>query len=68
MWFYSLPKWDDLVHPTEMIFQDYVGAMEYENIFSLNIGPNYEGKLRDIDVETLREVGKMIREWESQKQ
>ena len=67
MWFYSLPKWDHLVHPAEMIYNDYQGAMEYENIFSLNLGPNYEGKLRDIDIETLREVGRLILEWESLK-
>jgi alpha-L-fucosidase len=60
MWFYSLPKWDDLVHPAEKIYQDYLGAVKYGNIFSINVGPNYEGKLRDIDVKTLTEVGKMI--------
>ena len=34
--------------------------MKHGNIFSLNVGPNYEGKLRAIDVKTLREVGRMI--------
>lgn len=61
MWFYSLPEHDNLCHPAEKIYNDYVGAVKYENIFSVNIGPNYEGKLRDIDVKTLTQVGKMIR-------
>ncbi|MFC1650498.1 alpha-L-fucosidase [Candidatus Latescibacterota bacterium] len=63
-WFYSLPEHDDLVHPAEKIYNDYLGAVEYGNIFSLDVGPNYEGKLRDIDVKTLREIGEMIREGE----
>jgi alpha-L-fucosidase len=60
-WFYSLPKHDNLCHPAINIYKDYQGAQKYENIFSINIGPNYEGKLRDIDVETLQTVGEMIR-------
>ncbi len=60
-WFYSLPEHDALCHPAEKLYADYVGAVEYGNIFSLDVGPNYEGKLRDIDVETLRKVGEMIR-------
>lgn len=61
-WFYSLPKHDDLCMPTEHIYADYLGAIKYGNIFSLDVGPNYEGRLRDIDVKTLRQVGQMIRE------
>jgi alpha-L-fucosidase len=60
-WFYSLPEHDKLVHPAEKIYQDYLGAVKYGNIFSINVGPNYEGKIRDIDVKTLRKVGKYIR-------
>jgi alpha-L-fucosidase len=60
MWFYSLPKHDNLCHSAEKIYDDYLGAVKYGNIFSLNVGSNYEGKLRDIDVKTLKEVGKMI--------
>ena len=59
-WFYSLPRYDELSHSAEKIFKDYQGAMKHGNIFSLNVGPNYEGKLRAIDVKTLREVGRMI--------
>jgi len=66
-WFYSLPEHDNLVHPAEKTCQDYLGALKYGNIFSLNVGPDYEGKLRDIDVRTLTELGKMIQEWEIKK-
>ena len=60
-WFYSLPEHDGLVLPPEAIFSDYQAAVKYGNIFSLDVGPNYEGRLRDIDVKTLHEVGEMIR-------
>lgn len=63
-WFYSLPKHDNLCHPAEKLYNDYAGAVKFENIFSIDIGPNYEGKIRDIDVKTLKEVGKMISEKE----
>ena len=45
----------------EKIYRDYLGAVKYGNIFSLDVGPNYEGKLREIDVKTLRKVGQYIR-------
>lgn len=61
MWFYSLPEHDNLVHPADKIYQDYLGAEKYGNIFSLDVGPGYSGRLRDIDVKTLREVGRKIR-------
>jgi len=60
-WFYSLPKHDNLCHPAGKVFKDYQGARKYGNIFSINIGPNYAGKIRDIDVKTLKQVGRMIR-------
>lgn len=63
-WFYSLPAHDGLCYSAEKVFEDYKGAVKYGNIFSLNIGPNYEGKLRKIDVKTLKEVGRMIKEYE----
>ena len=34
--------------------------MKYGNVFSLDVGPDYEGRLRKIDVQTLCEVGRMI--------
>ncbi len=61
MWFYSLPKHDALCLPVEKILEDYEGAVKYGNIFSLDVGPNYAGKLRDVDVTTLRAVGEKIR-------
>lgn len=60
-WFYSLPEHDDLCHPAEKIYKDYLGAVRFGNIFSVNVGPNYEGKIRDIDVKTLKQVGDWIR-------
>ena len=62
MWFYSLPEHDGLCLPAEKVYQDYLGAVKYGNIFSINIGPDYQGKIRNIDVETLEKVGKMIKE------
>ena len=61
MWFYSLPEHDNLCLPAEKIYQDYLGAVKYGNIFSINVGPDYEGKLRDIDVKTLLQAGRYIR-------
>ena len=60
-WFYSLPKHDNLCHPAAKVYKDYQGAMQHGNIFSINIGPNYAGRIRDVDVRTLGEVGQMIR-------
>ena len=60
-WFYSLPEYDHLVHPPEKLYADYLGAVKYENLFSINVGPDYEGRLREVDVQTLRAVGEMIR-------
>ena len=59
-WFYSLPKHDNLCRPAEKPYADYLGDRKFGNIFSVNVGPNYEGRLRDIDVKTLKKVGKMI--------
>jgi alpha-L-fucosidase len=60
MWFYSLPKHDNLCLPAEKIYADYLGAVKFGNLFSLDVGPDYNGKLRAIDVETLLKVGAMI--------
>ncbi|MDR2774079.1 MAG: alpha-L-fucosidase [Tannerella sp.] len=64
MWFYSLPKHDKLVYPATKLFDDYLGAVKYGNIFSINVGPDYNGKIRDIDVKILQEVGQKIQELE----
>lgn len=60
-WFYSLPKHDNLCHSVDKLYNDYLGAIKHENIFSINVGPNYAGRIRDIDVKTLTEVGERIR-------
>lgn len=59
-WFYSLPEHDNLCFPAEKVYEDYLEAVKYKNIFSINIGPDYNGNLREIDVKTLQQVGKMI--------
>jgi alpha-L-fucosidase len=60
-WFYSLPIHDTLCYPAEKLYKDYLGAVKYGNIFSLDVGPDYNGRLRRIDVDTLRKVGVMIK-------
>ena len=51
----------NLCLPAEKLYKDYLGAVKHGNIFSIDIGPDYNGKLREIDVQTLRKVGEMIR-------
>ncbi|MCG3198503.1 MAG: hypothetical protein GHCLOJNM_03005 [bacterium] len=60
-WFYSLSEHDTLCHSPEKIYRDYLGAVEHGNLFSLNVGPDPAGKIRDIDVKTLMQVGEWIR-------
>jgi len=67
-WFYSLPKHDNLCLPADKLYADYLGAVKYGNLFSIDVGPDPGGKLRDIDVRTLREVGAMIRNAREKKQ
>lgn len=61
MWFYSLPRHDQLCLPAEKLYADYLGAAKYGNLFALDVGPDYQGKLREVDVQTLRKVGQYIR-------
>ncbi len=61
MWFYSLPMHDELCMSAEKIYADYLGAKKFGNIFSLDVGPDYHGRIRNIDVKTLEKVGEMIR-------
>ena len=65
VWFYSLPKHDHLCKSAEEIYRDYLGAKKHGNIFSLDVAPNYEGRIRDIDVETLTRVGEYIAQGKS---
>jgi len=60
-WFYSLPEHDKLCFPADKLHLDYASAVKCGNIFSIDVGPDYSGKLRPIDVETLRKVGAMIK-------
>ncbi len=61
MWFYSLPVHDNLCLPAEKIYEDYLGAVKFGNIFSLDIGPDYAGRIRGIDAATLKQVGRYIK-------
>jgi alpha-L-fucosidase len=61
MWFYSLPVHDTLCLPAEKIYEDYLGAVKFGNIFSLDVGPDYAGRIREIDVATLKQVGRYIK-------
>jgi|GEM_PF-1360972 len=61
MWFYSLPEHGQLCLPAEKLYADYLGAVKYGNLFALDVGPDYSGRLREIDVQTLRKVGQYIR-------
>ena len=60
-WFYSLPENDNFACSAEKIYEDYLGAKKYGNIFSLDVGPDRSGRIRKIDVETLQKVGRYIR-------
>lgn len=62
-WFYSLPEHDNLCHSVDKLFEDYKEAVKYRNIFSVNIGPDYKGKIRDIDVKTLKELGRLVKQY-----
>ena len=61
-WFYSHPDNEDACHSAEQLYRDYLGAVKYGNVFALDVGPNHEGKLREIDIRTLRKIGGMIRD------
>ena len=60
-WFFNTgaPEYPNL--PAAKLYVDYCGTVKYGNIFSLDVGPNLAGKLRDRDVQTLRQVGAMIK-------
>lgn len=62
VWFYSLPVHDKLCHPAARLYRDYLGAVKYGNLFAIDVGPDYTGKLRAVDVATLRQVGALIRD------
>jgi alpha-L-fucosidase len=59
-WFDNPAIKTESYHSADKIYMDYFGAVKFGNIFSLDVGPNPEGKLRDRDVQILKQVGKMI--------
>jgi alpha-L-fucosidase len=61
MWSCSLPTHEALCHPAEKLYRDYLSAVKFGDVFSLDVGPDYAGRLREVDVQTLRQVGEMIR-------
>lgn len=60
MWFYD-PSAGENCRTAEDLYATYLGAVNYGNLFDLGVSPNREGKLRDVEVATLRQVGDMIR-------
>ncbi len=60
-WFYTAPECDELVYPAESIYRDYEGARKHGNLFNLAVAPDRAGRLREIDVKTLKKVGQYIR-------
>jgi alpha-L-fucosidase len=60
-WFYTMPEWDGKAIPVETIYNDYLGAVKYGNVFALDVAPDRAGRIRNIDVERLSTVGKLIR-------
>jgi alpha-L-fucosidase len=61
-WFYSQAMHDAPCLPAERLYADYHGAVKHGNLFSLDLGPDRKGRLREVDIRTLREVGRLIRE------
>ncbi|MHC4124234.1 MAG: alpha-L-fucosidase [Planctomycetota bacterium] len=60
-WFYTNEDDKFICMPAEKIFRLYQGAVEYGNVFSLDVTPDRNGRLREIDIKTLKKVGEMIR-------
>jgi len=65
-WFYSRyackPEDGRLGGPPMGLIKDYLGSVQYENIFDPNIQPNHEGRIRGIDAKALRSIGQWIGE------
>jgi alpha-L-fucosidase len=59
---YSGPQDEGKVMAAEEIVKFYRDAVAVGNLFTLAIGPDRAGRFREIDVKTLREAGRMIRE------
>ena len=61
-WFYTHPDNEGACMPAEDIYRLYRDAVKYGNLFSLDVGPGRDGRLREIDVQTLHQVGEWIRQ------
>ena len=61
-WFYTNPENDDRCLPAKTLYEQYAGVVRHGCIFSLDVGPDRSGRLRKIDVETLKKVGQMVRD------
>ncbi|MEP7107241.1 MAG: alpha-L-fucosidase [Ferruginibacter sp.] len=59
-WFYNDQHKDNAI-PAEKVFEMYKLAVNSNVLFSLALGPDKNGELRKVDIERLKEVGKMIR-------
>ena len=59
-WFYTNPKMDKQVRSPWELLGLYMGTVKYGNIFSLDVGPDRTGHLREIDIQTLQQTGKLI--------
>ncbi len=53
-WFDNPAIKPESYHSADKIYRDYLGAVKFGNIFSLDIGPSPEGKLRDRDIQICR--------------
>ena len=60
MWFYD-PSAGDTCRSAADLYATYLGAVKHGNLFDLGVSPDRQGKLRDIEVRTLQQVGKLIR-------
>ena len=60
-WFYHVSDEETPSQAPKKLYRDYTQAVKNGILFSLDIGPDHNGKLRKLDVETLQKVGDMIR-------
>ena len=58
-WFYNKETQNNAIE-TKQILDMYRSAVESKILFSLALGPNKNGELRNVDVARLREVGKIL--------
>ena len=59
-WFYTNPGNDNVCRSTAELVDWYTSCEAAENLLLLGLGPDRAGRLRDIDVARLTEVGQLI--------